>query len=133
MNDFSISLQTLLHGWATIKFESNGQELVYTVSHINSDALSNLVYSALNAIQNKPYQTKFYLEPNFLTYEVIPHDGKICILIVDTYFSCERKRYARQILKMFDSYLFSYGIKEYSAQWHCDYPENAIEKLRGHL
>ena len=31
---------------------------------------------------------------------------------------------------MFDGYLFSHSIEEYTAQWYCDYSENAIEKLR---
>ena len=133
MKDFSISLQTLLHGWATIKFKSCERELVYNVSHISSDALSCLVCSALNIIQNKPYQTKFYLEPDYLAYEVNPHNGEVCILIGDTGFSCDRKRYAKQILKIFDGYIFLHSIEEYSTQWYCDYPQNAIEQLRDQL
>ena len=72
MNDFRILLQELTHGWATIKFENNEQEIVYMVSWILIDALSALVDSALAATRNEPYQTRFYLEPAFLTYEVIP-------------------------------------------------------------
>ena len=133
MDNFSISLQDLCHGWATIKFENDGKQLVYTVSYITSDALLHLVYSALSAIQNKPYQTRFYLEPDYLSYEVKPCDGELCILVGDAGFSCGIKRYAREILKIFDSYLFSHGKEEYITRWYCDYPENAIEKLREQL
>ena len=133
MNDFRVSLQALRHGWATIKFESNVQELVYVVSYISADALSALADSALMAMQNKPYQTRFYLEPEYLPYEVTPCDDEIDILVGDTHFSCGLRRYARQILKMFDSYLFSHSIEEYAAQWHCDYPEEAVEQLREQL
>ena len=133
MNNFSISLQDLFYGWATIKFESREQELIHTVSSVTSDALSCLIYSALNAAQNKPYQTRFFLEPDYLSYEVKPHDGEIYIIIGDIVFSSDIKRYVRQILKMFDGYLFSHSEEEYAAQWYCSYPKNEIEKLRGQL
>ena len=73
------------------------------------------------------------MEPDYLTYEVKPQNDEIYILIGDAEFSCDKKRYARQILKIFDNYLFSHDTEEYVAQWHCDYPKNAVEELRYQL
>ena len=73
------------------------------------------------------------MEPDYITYEAKPHDGEICILIGDAGFSCDIKRYVRQILKIFDNYLFLHSVDEYVAQWYCDYPKKAIEKLRDQL
>ena len=133
MNDFHIKLQSLVHGWATIKFEDSEREQVQMVSHILDDSLSNLVYSALAAIQGEIYRTEFYLEPEFICYEVTPHDGEIYVSIGTTRFSCSLKRYVRQILKLFDAYLHFHSTEEYEAQWHHEYPINTIEQLRYQL
>ena len=133
MNDFRISLDDLCHGWATITFENNEQEVIHTFSHITVDALSCLVYSAMAIMRNEPYHARFYLEPDDILYEATPHEGKVDILIGNKPFSCDVKRYARQILTMFAYYLSSHSIDEYVAQWHYDYPKNAIEQLRNQL
>ena len=95
--------------------------------------MSCLVHSALTIMRNETYQTRFYLEPDYIPYELTPHDGEIYILIGEVRVSCDLKRYARQILKMFDGYLFSHGIDEYVAQWYYDYPKDAVEQLRTQL
>ena len=126
-----ISLQTLSNGWANIKFSGDTTEKVFILSYVGGDCLSALIDSAISVLAVCEYKSKFLLEPEEIWFCVKPlADNKLEINVGSELFHSTKEAYVRQILKIFDTYLFLYNIEEYFKEWHYAFPQQKLLQLR---
>ena len=128
---FTITLDLLQHGWADISFISEEEEITIAASHILYDTLSDLIDIAVYLLKGQSCKRNVYFVPGEISIEAaIASDENIELKIGETVFVCPLRRYARQILKLFDSYLYKYGAEQYAAEWHYAFPAQQLEVLR---
>ncbi|MCL2812264.1 MAG: hypothetical protein FWD25_10330 [Clostridia bacterium] len=134
LSGFSVALVLLEHGWADICISDEMQEETFVVSYIGEDVLSKMIDTAINLANGQGSTIHFYLEP-----EEIPYQIKICddisfeLRIMDSVFVGSIKRYIRQVLSMFDTYLLLHSESEYHKQWGNEFPKTKLEQLRSLL
>lgn len=134
MNDFSISLDLLEHGWADISISDATQEETFTASYVGEDALSNLIDTAIRLSNGQGSTISFYLEPEIVSWQINVHDDNCFALQIGKLkFHGSIKRYIRQILRLFDSYLLLHSENDYRAQWGHVFPHIKLAHLRSLL
>jgi len=128
---FTLTLDLLQYGWADIVIADEQEEVKNFASHILYDALAGWIDIAVYLLKGQSCKRTIYLEPEEISIEAaIASDENIELKIGETTFVCPLLRYARQVLKMFDSYLYQYGTAQYEAEWHHAFPAQQIEVLR---
>ena len=131
MNEFSISLDSVLNGWATLTFTDSESSITLEVSYVPNDTLSELLDSAIRLLDGRSSEIKMNLEPQEDILTLIPSGKEEFIAKIE---NCEffgsRLRFARQILKIFDSYSYYHNQDTYDLNWGCPFPESLITRLR---
>ena len=131
MYNFSMSLMSLEHGWANISIRDDVSSDTYMVSYVGPDALAGIVDTAIRLSRGQDSEIIFFLEPEKIPCWVkAQEDGTFLLSVQGLSFRGSSRRYIRQVLKMFDQYMHTYGESEYVKQWHHPYPSGKLEMLR---
>ena len=131
MNEkFILSLEWLRAGNAGISFTNGNVNIMVDASYVLYDALADLIETAIYLLNGYDCKKTVFLEPGYISIEAaIQPDGNIELKIGETAIVCPLQRYARQVLKMFDSYYYEHGVDEYEANWRA-FPEKQLDTLR---
>ena len=131
MDDFSLSLDSLEHGWAELTLRGGGQSEARMVSHVGGDSLAGIVDTALALSRGRGSAIRLLLEPEIVPYGISAQEGGTFLLTVgDSSFRGSARRYVRQVLAMFARYVSAHGEAEYAARWYHPYPSEKLEALR---
>jgi hypothetical protein len=146
-NDFNLSLDGLYAGSAHISFTSGDASIRVEFDSLHDDALSGLIEIGVCLL--KGHNSHKHINP---ICEISPPAGTPQYVIIveanvkpdehielkiqdtskgqDAVIACPLIRYAKQVLKMFDSYKYEHGADEYKARWRFSFPEQRLEILR---
>lgn len=131
MNELSIYLDSVLNGWATLTFADAECSITLEASYVPDDTLSELLDGAIRLLDGRSSEIKMSLEPQEVILKLIPSGKDEFILQIE---HCEfigtRLRFARQILKLFDTYSYHHDQESYTLSWRHPYPLNLVKKLR---
>jgi len=126
-----LSLESLDAGWAEISISNESTAEKFIASHVLYDTLSDLIEIAICLFKGQSCKKRILLEPDEITIEAVLIDSEEVVLkIKETTFICSLQRYARQVLKLFDSYQHKHGAGTYGTKWHHDFPSEKLEALR---
>lgn len=130
-DDFTMSLDSLEHGWACLSLEEGVHRGTYMFSHVGADALSGIVDTAIRLSGGVDSVVHFNMEPEEVTYLIKAQaDGTFLLMIEGSSFRGSTRRYIRQVLKMFEQYGLAHDGSEYISHWHHAYPSEKLELLR---
>ena len=131
MNEFFITLGSLSNGWATLTFSDFEKSIKFDVSYTPNDALSDLLDGAIRLLDGRSSEIEMDLEPQVVILALTPFGKDEFIAKIE---SCEfigtRLRFARQVLKIFDSFSYCHDQKKYELKWGHPFPTSLIERLR---
>jgi len=131
MNEFSIKLDSVLNGWATLTFADSESSITLEVSYVPNDTLSELLDGAIRLLDGRSSKIRMNLEPQEAILALIPSGKEECIAKIESYeFFGSRLRFARQILKIFDSYSYNHNQDTYKSKWGYPFPVSLIARLR---
>ena len=134
MNVFTISLDDLSAGWAYLTISDDKQDtrgVDMTVSYILYDSLEKFVEAAINLAHKENSVISCFLEPTIMKWKVEYIQGDYFNLYIeDLIFHDTVKRFIRQVLNMFDKYIFEYSEAEYEKQWRHNFPSKKLDQLR---
>ena len=134
INDISLSLREIFSGTAIIVISSMIAETEYCLSYVGTDSLCGFVISAIRLLNNEETRMRFMIEPETIPFKTIPCENNVFEMhLEDNVFHGTIKRYARQVLQMFDNYIWLYGEEKYNKEWGHDYPKRELERLRDEL
>ena len=129
--NFQISLDSLQHGWATLTFTDQSADYSIAFSYVPIDTLNDLIQGAIRLFDNRSSEIKFYLDPGEVTLNLKPDgDSEFSVEIDKYHFHGTKARFARQVLKMFDSYVFQYSYESYENNWGHPFPHRSLSSLR---
>lgn len=129
--NFQISLDALMHGWATITFVNQNTDYSITFSYVPIDSLDDLINGAIRLFDKRDSDIKFYLEPGDMALMLKSNgDFEFSAEIANDRFYGKKTRFARQVLKMFDSYVFQYSYESYENNWGHPFPHRSLNSLR---
>ena len=132
---FILTLDELKAGWAYIIFKSGNICIRVEASDVLYDTLSDLVEIAIKSFNGydciKSVSQELSSSADEISIETkIKPCKNIELKIGETVITCSLQRYARQVLKLFNSYKYEHGINEYYANWAYLFPEKNLEILK---
>jgi len=131
MNEFSICLDSVSNGWATLTFADSDSSITLEASYVPNDTLSELLDGAIRLLDGRSSEIVMNLEPQEIFLALIPSGKDEFIAnIEDCEFIGTRLRFARQVLKMFDAYSYLHDQNSYTSSWRHPYPLNLVNRLR---
>lgn len=131
MNEFSVRLDSIANGWATLTFSNTEFSLTLEASYVPNDTLSELLDGAIRLLDGRSSEIKMNLEPQEALLAVTAKDNdRFAATIEDQNFSDSRLRFARQVLKIFDAYSHYHNQEAYALNWHYPFPTTLVERLR---
>ncbi|MEA4870489.1 MAG: hypothetical protein VB062_07605 [Christensenella sp.] len=128
---FQINLDSLLHGWATLSFFGPYGDCSVACSYVPADSLEDLIQGAIRLLDHRNSEIMFYLEPDMLALILkSTGDSEFSAEIANVRFYGTKTRLARQVLKIFDDYVFRYGYESYETNWGHPFPHRSLTILR---
>lgn len=134
MGNLILRIEALNAGWADLSITDSTMQVTLSVSHVIGDALSDIMDTAIFLLNGQNSKRTFLLEPDEIAYEVtMINSEEIDLKIGESATICSIQRYVRQVLKMFDTYLYEHSSNDYVAHWKHAFPNQQLEKLRALL
>ena len=131
MNEFSLSLDSLSNGWATLTFADSENNITLEVSYVPNDTLSELLDGAIRLLDGRSSEIVMSLEPKEVIFALAPSGIDEFFAKIEVYeFIGTRLRFARQLLKVFDAYPYLYDQESYNSSWRHPYPLSLVKRLR---
>lgn len=131
MKWFSVKLDSISNGWATVTFSDTEISITLEVSYVPEDTLSELLNGAIRLLDGRSSEIKMNLEPQEVILSLIPSEDMNFIARIDGHeFIDSKLRFARQILKIFDAYSYYHDQDTYDLNWRYPFPISLVARLR---
>ena len=131
MGDFSLSIESLSHGWADLRMMIDGQEKRLYFEYAPNDPLYELLEGAIKLYGKSDTTIKLHNCSCIEYLHLKSIADKCCIEADDIQIILPLKQFSKAVFRMFDTYTYNYSRNEFLIHWGRGwYPDREINRLR---